>query len=578
MPSPVAYSDFLNQNGALVNDGGPWAFTRSSTDVNCGTSEREWCKDVPHCLECWVFPSASLSSYSVTFNVNLSVPMNQYGNADSLDYDFSYQVDWASTITPRGTSLTSTSTVGSNSFSSDFAADNHDELLYTRQTWVGDPFSHSGNTPVVKYGGQMGYIDLSVGLTFPRKTSDYINYYMKGYKFRITTPTSVVEAPAASNTNSPSPSSSSSVSTTSSAPTSLSSGTNTSLASLPNTLAPDVGTSQSSDSGGGASVASSSSNNNPAPSKKVSTAAIAGGVLGAVALLSALIFFFLFHRRRKQRREEEMKRAVYLGADRQNFWVSPNSMPDAMVKPIPTTNINDPPNQHGINPFMIPSQPPNSGGYAFDYGNGGGATMAARGDGSSSPQNSISRWVQHQNSVQSQYYNISDAYAEINNHRRAPSLARTTLTGAGTEAPPPAYIAPSALGIYVPPLPTPRNFGYGTPQPLPLASASESGFFLASASQFGATSTSGRGTFVAADAGLSQWARENRSYITEKLEMKLDAAGYVPSDDPDNMSEEEWKREWGVTKLELTRMRSLYARTQAQIQTHETGSQEPLIF
>ncbi|KAG8758700.1 hypothetical protein FRC14_007544 [Serendipita sp. 396] len=565
MPLPIAYSDFLNQNGALVNDGGPWTFTRSSGDVNCGTSQIAWCRDFANCLSCWVYPSASLSSYTVTFSVNISVPMNQYGNADSLDYDFSYQVDWASSKTARGTSLTSTSAVGSNSFSNNFAADDYEELLHTRQTWVGDPFSHSGNTAVVKSGSQTGYISLSVGLTFPREVSAYINYYMKGYQFRITTPTSVVETPAASTPNSPSPSSS--PVSTSSTSSSLSSVTSTSLSSLSHTLAPDASTSQSSDSGGGASIASSSSNSNPVPSNKVPTAAIAGGVMGAIALLSAFIILFLLYRRRKQRQIEEREKAMRLDADQQSFWVSPNSRP-ATIPPsgMPTTNINVPPNQHGVNPFVIPSHPPNSSGYAFDYGNGGGAMMAARGDGPPSPQNSISQWVQNQNNAQSQY------------HQRAPSVARTTFTGIGTDAPPPAYIAPSALGIDVPPLPTPRNFGYGTPRPLPPASVTESESFPASASQIGATSTSGRGTFVAADAGLSQWARENRSYITEKLEMKLDAAGYVPSDDPDNIGEEEWKRDWGVTKLELTRMRALYARTQTQLQTHSTGSQGPLVF
>ncbi|KAG9030158.1 hypothetical protein FS842_004470, partial [Serendipita sp. 407] len=188
--------------------------------------------------------------------------MNQYGNAESLDYDFSYQINWASSKTARGTPLTSTSIVGTTSFSDNFAADDHEELLHTRQTWVGDPFSHSGNTPVVKDEDQMGYIPLMVRLTFPREPSAYINTSMKSYKFRITTPTSVVEAPVASVPNSPSSNPSSPVSTSSSTSMSLSSVTTASLSSLPYTLALDAYTSQSSDSGWGPSVASSPSNNN----------------------------------------------------------------------------------------------------------------------------------------------------------------------------------------------------------------------------------------------------------------------------------------------------------------------------
>ncbi|KAG8822141.1 hypothetical protein FRC17_009645, partial [Serendipita sp. 399] len=57
---------------------------------------------------------------------------------------------------------------------------------------------------------------------------------------------------------------------------------------------------------------------------------------------------------------------------------------------------------------------------------------------------------------------------------------------------------------------------------------------------------------------LAQFAQENRSLITEELEMKLQRAGYVPTDDPDSIPEEEWKRDYGVTKFELARLRSLF--------------------
>ncbi|KAG8809210.1 hypothetical protein FRC17_003558, partial [Serendipita sp. 399] len=441
----------------------------------------------------------------------------------------------------------------------------------------GDPFYHSGTTPVTRYGDQMGYVYLEIGLTFPREVGAYINYYMKGASFRITTPTSIVEPPpstgAAPGTPPPAaggPSSSSTLSTSSTLISTL-----TTLSSISHLPSPNQST-LSSDSGGGASIASSSSPNGPSPSRKVSTAAIVGGAMGAVALLSLVVILILLYRRRKQRQEERRKMMQKDNInnndgpemDQQSFWAT---TPNSRLGALPSAGgyaVNTPfNNQHNVTPFMIPTQTPNPGGYAFDYGNGGGGS----GGGPPSPQNSISRWIQQNNNAQSQYYNTTDAYSG-SNVRRAPSVARSMARTAvtGTDAPPPAYIAPSALGVDVPPLP--NQYLYDGPRPIPAApSTIESDTFPASASNLGASSSAlglgtRGGTFVGADAGLSQWARENRSYITEKLEMKLDAAGYVPSDDPDNMTEEEWKREWGVTKLELTRMRALYARTQAQAQ------------
>ncbi|KAG9033304.1 hypothetical protein FS842_003962 [Serendipita sp. 407] len=63
------------------------------------------------------------------------------------------------------------------------------------------------------------------------------------------------------------------------------------------------------------------------------------------------------------------------------------------------------------------------------------------------------------------------------------------------------------------------------------------------------------------DWELSRWAQENRAYITPRLKAKLVAARYLPTTNPDSITEEEWERRWGVTKLELTRMRMLYSRS-----------------
>ncbi|CAG7850097.1 SubName: Full=Uncharacterized protein {ECO:0000313/EMBL:CCA71987.1} [Serendipita indica DSM 11827] len=63
---------------------------------------------------------------------------------------------------------------------------------------------------------------------------------------------------------------------------------------------------------------------------------------------------------------------------------------------------------------------------------------------------------------------------------------------------------------------------------------------------------------VAEETGLAQWARIHRTQIPARLEAKLASAGYVPTDNPDGIPEEEWLQEYGVTKFELARVRALY--------------------
>ncbi|KIM26128.1 hypothetical protein M408DRAFT_196620 [Serendipita vermifera MAFF 305830] len=75
---------------------------------------------------------------------------------------------------------------------------------------------------------------------------------------------------------------------------------------------------------------------------------------------------------------------------------------------------------------------------------------------------------------------------------------------------------------------------------------------------------------------LVEFARANRTWISEDLQERLTAAGYLPTDDPDNLTEEEW-RELGITKLELLRLRALFARTvQASPSTHSPTSTQTM--
>jgi len=59
---------------------------------------------------------------------------------------------------------------------------------------------------------------------------------------------------------------------------------------------------------------------------------------------------------------------------------------------------------------------------------------------------------------------------------------------------------------------------------------------------------------------LARFASANRDVINETLEAKLHAAGYLPTDDPNGLTPEQWRNEHGVNRLELNRLKNLYAR------------------
>ncbi|KIM26114.1 hypothetical protein M408DRAFT_9985 [Serendipita vermifera MAFF 305830] len=71
---------------------------------------------------------------------------------------------------------------------------------------------------------------------------------------------------------------------------------------------------------------------------------------------------------------------------------------------------------------------------------------------------------------------------------------------------------------------------------------------------------------------LTTFADANRDLISEDLEGRLSAAGYLPSDDPDNLTEEEWMTLHNVTKLEVMRLRSLFAARTRRTETVTTNA------
>jgi len=59
---------------------------------------------------------------------------------------------------------------------------------------------------------------------------------------------------------------------------------------------------------------------------------------------------------------------------------------------------------------------------------------------------------------------------------------------------------------------------------------------------------------------LAFYASQHRDVINESLEARLQAAGYVPTDDPRRLTPEEWRNEYNVTRTELVRLQDLHAR------------------
>ncbi|KAG8811998.1 hypothetical protein FRC17_002243, partial [Serendipita sp. 399] len=194
--SPVPYDIFTTSNGGFVNEGGPWHYDRSSHDVNIGSQNGvNWCQDVPYCITAWMYPSASLTFYSVSFFANISVDMNQYANSNSLQCTFSYRPLWISTKSAEGTAIPMKLIVASSSFEDTITAGNFDRPTIT----------HDADIPLIRTQASPSvYIPIYLNITWPRQDNDYINYYVKSLTFKINTPssggtTTTVSAAGASN-------------------------------------------------------------------------------------------------------------------------------------------------------------------------------------------------------------------------------------------------------------------------------------------------------------------------------------------------------------------------------------------
>ncbi|KAG8821882.1 hypothetical protein FRC18_011177, partial [Serendipita sp. 400] len=268
MSIPVSYADFQAHDSRLVEDGGPWR-TELSTDAFCDSVPPDFCLDYIRCVGCVVFIYGSTRTYTSKFLVNISIPMAQYGNANTLDFTFGYNLAWMSNYTAPGTPLSSRLTVGSTSFTDNFVSTRYFGAS------LGDPFYHSGTTNLAKSpDGALGYIPITIDFSFTRELNSDTEWWMKGLGLQITTQTTSGSVASASSSMGSSLSSSSSISGSSQTSRYPSS-------SLSNVALPGISQPSTASDIFGVSVASTSlPNSNDSLTDKKSTPAIVGGVVG----------------------------------------------------------------------------------------------------------------------------------------------------------------------------------------------------------------------------------------------------------------------------------------------------------
>ncbi|KAG8771081.1 hypothetical protein FRC20_002230 [Serendipita sp. 405] len=301
MSISVPYAEFQNARGLLAENGGPWR-TELSTDSFCFSSSAGYCQDVG-CITCNAYVYSSMRTFSNKIFVNISVPMAQYGNANSLDFTFGYSLDWMSDKTTAGTPLSSRLTVGSTSFTDNFVSIQY----YPEPSLGGNPFSHSGTTSVAKSSdGTVGYIPITINFTFTREADSLLDWWMKALGFQITTQTSPGSVTSA-------------VSSTVSSSSTINGSSQTSGArssSLSNVALPGISQSSTASDISGVSVSSASlPNSGPSVTNNKSTSAIVGGVVGGFVLLGALAILFLLLYKRKMRRLEQ-KHSIWKNKER----------------------------------------------------------------------------------------------------------------------------------------------------------------------------------------------------------------------------------------------------------------------
>jgi cell division septation protein DedD len=243
--------------------------------------------------------------------------------------------------------------------------------------------------------------------------------------------------------------------------------------------------------------ATSTTSSSPSSSTTVPVGVVAGATIGAVALIALLVIVFLLLKRRRQREN----------ADR-----------TSLTEPVKHTDILA---HEGEGPTPVPWVAPDAAQPAAPVG------MAERNN-----RPNIYGFREYSSGKSSRVFS-----------NRPPDPAATT-SGSGTR------------GVETSP-----NSG-DTPRPTSTHSTS-----LFSSTPSDPPPTYGPEDLLRQDRApslfspeLARFAAAHRDVINENLEARLQAAGYLPTDDPNRLTAEEWRVEYGITKLELRRLQDLYSR------------------
>ena len=487
------------------------------------------------------------------YETNVSIPMSRYGNANQLSLyvplsstsslifssNWSYKIRWGCSLLPAGYGLTSYSRVGSsdaNSYSNDFPSTDW-STLETNTDWA-TTIAHSGTTPIQRNGdsSSLGFLYLSIDLNMPHPVNSSITYYLKAITLELTTPTSIATAPSAGPTNSspsagpsavpsagvsgPSGSATSSLNHTFTSNSSTSSSSISSPTSFSSILSgPDGETGQPSSTE--AAVGSVQGTTTPpgAPTRKLNlTPVIVGATLGALALLGLVAFLF-FLKRRITRRNDNQANPETKEEDKSGAPTVTNRSESLLIadrtKGNPRPAANERRNTSTSAYISIADTPTP----VEEFEDVVVSSELDRNDPSNSyaTQDEVVEVVEVRPSSP-----ICTGYTE-----RLREEERGGASVAGTEAPPPyggSVVSPIALG----PSQTHSNTLL---QSIPIGAQT-----------------------------LESFARVHRWEISEELERKLAGANYLPSDDPDLISEGVWATEYGVGARDLELLRRLYQR------------------
>ncbi|KAG8807694.1 hypothetical protein FRC17_004313 [Serendipita sp. 399] len=357
MSTTVLYNDFLSPNGALTAQGGPWRFEGSSQDIMCWSTRTPFCNDYGQCIVCQFAASADPPPYRTKYLVNISVPMAQYGNANTLDYTFAYNLNWAAHETPAGSPLSSVVTVGSSRDTDNFGASDASSLLQSptssslgrsffllyepleklKDPFAGAPFTHSGTTSVLKSpDGNMGYVPITIDFAFNRINGPDCNWYMKGAAFRITTLPSSSTRSASSVSGS-----ASSLSASSSPSLSLTGTVSGSIVALSGVPVPSISQDSNSIGGGGTDPGRL----DPSPTRRrLPIGIIIGAVIGGIALLCLFTVLLSLIYKKKLRELKRRDQELLMGHTGSNTnGESNNNNGDGDLTMVPMTAVNSDP-------------------------------------------------------------------------------------------------------------------------------------------------------------------------------------------------------------------------------------------